>query len=130
MKKQPFTLHTIQDQSGDKPLKVILPADNSRGLIVGDDWEVQALHDLLGQYLATGKTDGEISNLDECLGLEWITTLDAVKLADVSERTVRYAASHGFIHQAEKSGRDWRFPKTSFITWLNHRPKPGRKNNV
>lgn len=130
MKKRPFALHTIQDQSGEKPLMVILPADNSRGLIVGEDWEVQALHDLLGQYLVSGATDGEISNLDERLGFEWITTIDAVKLADISERTVRYAASRGFIHKAEKSGRDWRFPKASFVDWLNHRPKPGRKSDV
>lgn len=61
-----------------------------------------------------------------------LTTGEAAALAaemgqDAPARTVRYAASHGFIPGAVKHGRDWTFPKSAFLAWLANRPKPGRK---
>jgi hypothetical protein len=44
-------------------------------------------------------------------------------------RTIRWAALHEFIQDAEKFGRDWMIPRESFLRWLNHRPKPGRKSD-
>lgn len=129
---KPFYLHVINDESGVEPLKSILPDDGTRGFVIGEDWEIKLLYDLIGAYLKSGKHDGEISNLHERLGAPWLTVGEAVEYAkdrgeDIPERTIRWAASHGFIKEAEKQGRDWRMPRSSLIVWMNHRPKPGRK---
>ena len=131
--KLPFTLHIISsNEPGLEPLKAILPDDDTRGLIVGENWQISALYKLLGEYLATGANNGEIPDFHEQLGTPWLTSRKAADLAtqwgeNVPERTIRWAASRGFIVGAEKSGRDWRFPQRKFLNWLNHRPKPGRK---
>lgn len=136
MKKQPFIIHAIKpDEPGLEPLKAILPKDGTRGLVIGEDWEVRALYKLLEEYLETGKHSGQIDDYDEQLGAVWLTIGEAVVLADrygqsgIPERTIRWAASHGFIHGAQKQGRDWRFPQSMFMYWLRNRPKPGRKTD-
>ncbi len=130
--KKPFILHVIKNEPGLEPLKVILPDDGTRGLVIGVDWEVRALHTLLGEYLAAGKHSGEIPDYHEQLGFRWLTVDQAAELAtryniDIPGRTIRWAAKHQFIHGAEKVGRDWRFPQSTFLYWMEHRPKPGRK---
>jgi len=131
-KKTPFTLHMIKNEEQLEPLKAILPRDGTQGLVIGEDWEVRALHQLIGEYLANGQHDGEIPDYHEQLGVQWLTIGEATELAiqlkyDIPERTIRWAVLHNFIPGAEKSGRDWKFPKRTFLHWLNHRPKPGRK---
>jgi hypothetical protein len=133
-KKQPFAIHTIRpDEPGMEPLKVVLPKDGTRGLVIGEDWEVRALYDLIEKYLENGKHSGQIEDYHEQLGTAWITTVDAASLAEhsghpgIPERTIRWAASHGYIRGAQKHGRDWRFPRATFLYWLKNRPKPGRK---
>jgi hypothetical protein len=132
--KQPFGLYAIANPGDDglEPLKAILPNDGSRGFAVGEDWEIEFLYNLLGEYLQTKQVTGQISDLDEQIGMPWLTIGEAVSLSaqygeEISSRTIRWAASHGFIRAAQKSGRDWRFPKSSFLGWLSNRPKPGRK---
>jgi hypothetical protein len=128
-----FTLHLIKPSDpGLEPLKAVLPGDDTRGLVIGEDREIRALHDLLSAYLATGSNDGEISDFHEQLGARWLTSGEAAGLSarhgeDVPGRTIRWAAANGFIPGAEKSGRDWRFPQRTFLHWLSNRPKPGRK---
>ena len=135
-KKEPqFTLHVISNLDGLESLKAIFPRDGTRGLVIGEDWEVKEVYHLLGEYLASGKHDGEISDYHEQLGTTWLTIGQAAELAselkaDVSQRTIRWAVLHKFIGGAEKIGRDWRFPKRTFLHWLNHRPKPGRKSTT
>lgn len=130
--KKPFYLHVIKDEPGIEPLKAILPDDGTMGFVIGEDWEIRLLYDLIGEYLQNGKHDGDISNLHEQLGSPWFTIREASEYANdrgenIPERTIRWAASHGFIHEAEKQGRDWRMPRSSLIIWMNHRPKQGRK---
>lgn len=126
--KKPFTLHLIRNVEGEEKLKAILPKDGSRGLIIGEDWEVKALRDLLNDYLETGKNNGKIDELHEQLGFEWLTVGDAELLnPEIPGRTIRWAAKHGWIQHSEKNGRDWRFPKMSYMNWVRNRPKPGRK---
>lgn len=133
-KEQPFGLYAIINpgDEGLEPLKAILPNDGSRGLVVGETWEIEYLYALLGEYLKNKTLTGEISDQDEQLGTPWLTSGEAelfcLKFGKrVSSRTIRYAAANGFIRLAEKTGRDWRFPKRTFLHWLNNRPKPGRK---
>lgn len=73
-------------------------------------------------------TVATLAVLDE----EILTIGDAIDLAStigksISDRTIRYAADNGFIQGATKQGRDWLIPKSGFLTYLNNRPKPGRK---
>jgi hypothetical protein len=61
-----------------------------------------------------------------------LTVRQAVELSaalkkNIPGRTIRWAALHEFIPGAEKFGRDWMIPKGSFLHWLDHRPRPGRK---
>jgi hypothetical protein len=133
MNNKPFTLHIIKSsEPGLEPLKAILPGDGTRGLVIGEDWEVQALYDLLGAYLSTGQHSGEIADYNEQLGTRWLTSGEAAALAEqmgqqIPERTIRWATAHNFITGAEKVGRDWRFPQRTFLHWLRNRPRPGRK---
>ena len=135
MKKQPFVIHIIKSVEANlEPLKAILPKDGTRGLVIGEDWEVRALYELIGNYLENGKHSGVVEDYDEQLGAVWLTTGEAAILAErydtaIPERTICWAASHGFIRGAQKQGRDWRFPKQTFMYWLRNRPKPGRKSN-
>lgn len=131
-KKAPFVLCVINPEPDLEPLKVILPNDGTTGLVIGEDWEVRSLHKLLGEYLESGTHSGEIPDYHEQLGTLWLTVADAVKLSDelgqnISERTIRWAAANNFIRGAKKEGRDWRFPQRTFLSWVKHRPKPGRK---
>ena len=132
-KKKPFTLHIINNDEGLESLKAVLPNDGTSGLIVGEDWEVRALHELIGEYLISGKHSGEIPDYHKQLGASWLTIGEAAALSfqlrmeSIPERTIRWAASHNFITGAKKNGRDWQFPKRTFLFWLNHRPKRGRK---
>lgn len=64
-----------------------------------------------------------------------LTVQQAVDLAERMElhvpgRTIRWAAMNEFIPGAEKFGRDWMIPRETFIHWLSHRPKPGRKTTM
>jgi hypothetical protein len=132
MKNKPFTLHIMLDDPAVEPLKVILPNDGTTGLVIGEDHEVRYLYELIGKYLQTHKHDGEIPDYHEQLGVRWLTAPEAETFAieqgyTVNTRTIRWAAAHGFIKGADKHGRDWRFPQRTFLHWLNHRPKPGRK---
>lgn len=132
MKENPFALHVITNQESLEPLKAILPKDGTKGFVIGEDWEVRFLYDMLGQYLSTGQHDGEVHDLNEQLGYRWLIVSEAVSLSEqvgcpANKRTVRWAAANGFIRHAEKFGRDWRFPQASFLYWLHNRPKPGRK---
>lgn len=127
--EQPFELYAISapGEEGLEPLKAILPKDGSRGFVVGEDWEIEFLHDLLSAYLENKQVAGAIPDYHEQLGTHWMTSIEAEAESGVQARTIRYAAAHGFITGAEKAGRDWRFPKYTFMRWLRHRPKPGRK---
>ena len=130
-KKKQFTLHIIPE-AGEEPLKVILPKDGTHGLVIGEDWEVKQIVKMLNDYLEHNKHDGEIPSYHPQLGTKWIIADEAEVLASnngfsVKLRTIRWAAAHGFIRGAEKRGRDWQFPQSSFLYWLDNRPKPGRK---
>jgi hypothetical protein len=127
--EQPFELYAINNPGDDgiEPLKAILPKDGSRGFVVGEDWEIEYLHDLLSLYLENKQVTGTIPDYHEQLGTHWMTSGDAEKESGVQSRTIRYAAAHGFIQGAAKAGRDWRFPRRTFLHWLRNRPKPGRK---
>ena len=129
--KKQFTLN-IMTEEGEEPLKVILPKDGTHGLVIGEDWEVRQVYEMLGTYLESGKNDGEIPSYHPQLGAKWITAPEAEQFAKeqgytANTRTIRWAAAHGFLRGAEKQGRDWRFPKNEFMRWLSNRPKPGRK---
>lgn len=126
---EPFELYAIANpgDEGLEPLKAILPKDGSRGFVVGEDWEIEHLYRLLGDYLTSKQVSGVIPGYHEQLGVIWLTSIEAERMSGVQSRTIRYAAAHGFIQGAEKSGRDWRFPKRTFMHWLKNRPKPGRK---
>lgn len=128
-KIQPFEIFAINapGDEGLEPLKAILPKDGSRGFVVGEDWEIQHLADLLNEYLQTRQAQGVIPDYHEQLCTQWLTSGEAEGFSGVPARTIRWAASHGFVKGAEKAGRDWRFPKRTFLHWLNNRPKPGRK---
>ena len=132
-KHNPWQLYTLPvDEPGLEPLKALLPDDDTRGIVIGENWEIRHLIDTLERYLQTGQTDGEIDSFDERLGHPWLTTDEALAFSSsigmpVNSRTLRWACAHGFIRSAEKTGRDWRFPKNSLLAWLHHRPKPGRK---
>ena len=132
MNKTPFELCLIKTSDGLEPLKAIVPTDGSRAFVVGEDWEVKYLYGILGIYLEAGAHQGEITELHEQLGNRWLTAPEAIDYAslageEVPGRTIRWAAKHGFIDQAEKAGRDWRMPETSLRAWLMNRPRPGRK---
>lgn len=116
MKKQPFGIYLIKEGRGFEPLKAVLPLDGTRGFVIGEDWEVKALGDVIREYL----------------NADWLTVDEAFDLVKQSGvfvpiRTIRWAASNGFIRGAVKKGRDWRFPKMTFLYWLENRPKRGRK---
>lgn len=135
MKKQPFGIYLIKEGRGFEPLKAVLPLDGTRGFVIGEDWEVKALGDVIREYLNTGKYVGEIDVWNEQLGADWLTVDEAFDLVKQSGvfvpiRTIRWAASNGFIRGAVKKGRDWRFPKMTFLYWLENRPKRGRKKKV
>ena len=73
--------------------------------------------------------------MDESRKEDRLTIKQAVEVSTemkrmVSGRTIRWAALHEFIPGAEKFGRDWMIPKGSFLHWLDHRPKPGRKGKA
>ena len=127
--EQPFEIYAIKTpgDEGAEPLKAILPRDGTRGFVVGEDWEIEFLRDLLGAYLQTRQLAGEIPDYHEQIGTRWLTSGEAESMSGVQARTIRYAAAHGFIQGAEKAGRDWRFPQRTFLHWLRNRPKPGRK---
>ncbi len=130
-KQQPFDLYVMDSDPGFEPLKVILPKDGTQGLVIGEDWEVRYLQQLLEEYLVNGKHQGEIPDYHEQLGALWLNSNEAVELSSqngetIPIRTIRWAAAHGFITGAQKSGRDWRFPQRTFLYWMRHRPKPGR----
>jgi hypothetical protein len=132
MKDNPFTLHIIKNAEGIEPLKAILPTDGTRGLVIGEDWEVRALYETLGAYLTDSAHQGEISEFHEQLGSQWVNVGEAAAYAriageDIPERTIRWAASHEFIKLAQKQGRDWRFPRNSLVAWMKNRPNPGPK---
>lgn len=106
----------------------IIPDDGTRGYLVGERWEVEQLRESLNRLLESDEYDGEISSDFEQLGYKWLTIPEAAELAEsISARTIRYACKHGHIKNAEKQGRDWRFPQVRFLAWCNNRPKPGRK---
>lgn len=125
--EQPFEIYTIQADDALEPLKAILPKDGSRGFVVGEDWEVAFLKELLTDYLNTRQTAGAVPDYHEQLGARWLTSGEAEAMSGVPARTIRWAASRGFIQGAEKSGRDWGFPLRTFLHWLRNRPRPGRK---
>lgn len=132
MENKPFSLHVINPDPDLEPLKVVLPDDGHCGFVIGEDWEVKALYKILGDYLNSGVHDGEIPDYHEQLGSQWLSTIEAQDMAAqqgncIPIRTIRWAASHGFIRGAEKQGRDWRFPQRTFLHWMKNRPKPGRK---
>ncbi len=132
--KKSFDLFVLDSDPPLEPLKVILPRDGTEGMVIGVDHEVRELYNLIKAYLETGKHSGEIQDYHEQLGAAWLTVEEAVDLSaklgqDIPVRTVRWAAAHNFILGAQKSGRDWRFPKRTFLHWLKNRPKPGPKHN-
>ena len=131
-KKKQFTLHIMYPEPDLEPLKVILPKDGTHGMVIGEDWEVRQVFEMLNDYLQNRKHDGEIPDYHPQLGTKWITAGEAEMLSrekgyGANLRTIRWAAAHGFITGSEKRGRDWQFPQRTFLYWLLNRPKPGRK---
>lgn len=111
----------------------ILPDDGTRGYNVGELWEIEQLRDKLTALLESGQHDGEISHLHEQLGFKWLTIPEAQELIErqtwqkIPTSTLTNACRSGHIANAIKQGRDWRFPQMSFLHWVKHRPKSGRK---
>jgi len=135
IKKKQFTLHIMYPEPNLEPLKVILPKDGTHGLIIGEDWEVRQVFEMLKTYLENGTHDGQIADYHPQLGSKWLTAGEAETLAmehgySANLRTIRWAAAHGFIKGAEKRGRDWNIPQTKFLHWLSNRPKPGKKAGI
>jgi hypothetical protein len=129
--KKQFLLHIMYPEPDLEPMKVILPVDGTNGLVIGEDWEVRQVYEMLGKYLADGKHDGEIPSYHKQLGTKWIVASEALSISKEkgcsSLRTIRWAAKNGYIKGAEKRGRDWQFPLRSLLYWLEYRPKRGRK---
>jgi len=129
---KPFTLHIMITDPGLEPLKVILPNDGHQGFVIGEDWEVKFLYKIIGDYINTGIHNGEIPDYHEQLGTKWMTVGEAADFAIlqgfyIPKRTIRWAASHGYIEGSEKFGRDWRFSQRTFLHWVKNRPKRGPK---
>lgn len=128
-----FTLHPFYPDEGLPPLYAILPDDGSRGWVVGEPENIQALADVLGAFLSDGTHAEEISPLHEQLGWKWLTIPEAVEVAleykgeRIPETTIRAACASGHIKGAVKQGRDWRFPQARFLGWVTDRPRPGPK---
>lgn len=127
----PHEIHKMD--SAGVLMYAIIPDDGSRGYLMGERREVEQLRDKLNALLDRNEYDGEISSDFEQLGHKWITVPEAAQLIlevsgdNIPTRTIRYACKNGHIKGAEMQGRDWRFPQTRFLHWVNNRPKTGRK---
>lgn len=133
-----FTLHPLTASLDDDPdyaLVSHLELAEDQGLILGNLEQVKQVRTLLDPLITAGEHDGEIDHLDPLFDDRWLTVDEAVEYARKLDfetppnfnRTIRYAAAHGFIPRARKIGRDWTFHTMRFLGWLNNRPKPGRK---
>lgn len=133
--KQPHTIHPFYTAPDDEtPLYAVTPDDGTRGYVIGELWEVELLRNKLNALLDSGTHDGEINHLHEQLGFKWLTTADAVELTaelgrELSRAMITHACRNGQIRNAEKAGRDWRFPQMNFLHWYKTRdtkagPKP------
>ena len=133
MNKQPHTIHPFYTDPDAKVMYAVFPDDDTRGYVIGEMWEVQALYDKLGALLADGTDDGEVNHLHHQFGFKWLTTNDAIELiADTRNETmsramITHACRAGKIPNAVKAGRDWQFPQMSFLNWYSNRDGPGPK---
>ena len=57
---------------------------------------------------------------------EWITTKKAAELLGVTDAHVRYLLSQGKL-EGRKFGHVWAVTRSSVLSYLAHRPKPGPK---
>ena len=131
--KQPHAIHPFHTDPEAPTMFAVIPDDGTRGYVIGELWEVEQLRDKLSALLDNGQHDGEVSDLHEQLGFKWLTSREAQALIDetgnehVPISSITHACRAGHIRNAEKAGRDWRFPQMSFLHWYRNRPKPGPK---
>jgi len=116
---------TAHFNDGDGPMWAILPDDLTDGFVLGEWDEVEAVYEALARLIETHQADEEIHHLDERLGWKWLSVSEAAERYGVPADTVRYAARNGFIPNAEKQGKLWRFPQANFLYWLSqvHHPR-------
>lgn len=131
-----YTLHPVERDAPEveanlPPVWVIGAEDGgvTDYMFIGEE-DIEPLRDLLARFLNTGEHDGEISHYE--VSGRWLTIGEAVELAatrleTLDPRRIRYAAEHGHIDGARRTGRDWLLPQSSFLGWLSDRPKPGPK---
>jgi hypothetical protein len=101
----------------------IMPGDGTNGFLVGDMDCMRVLAKRLGRFLETDKHDGVISHLDERLGWQWMNITEAVEFSithniPVAAPTIRLACAQGKIADAKLDGKTWRFPRATFLGWL------------
>lgn len=127
MPKINWTVHPLTlDPDYPDPMYAIIPDDGTRGLLIGEMPEVQAMLDRLTAFVATGQHDGEISDLDPRLGTPWLTVAEASYQYDIPVSSITWACRKHLIRDARKSGRSWEFPQRTFLAWLVNRPGSGR----
>ena len=117
-----FTTATFD--SDGTPLWAVIPDDLTDGFVIGEWDEVLNLHRALTRLVETGQADEEIKGNDERLGWPWLSVSEAADRYNVPADTVRYAARNGFIPNAKKQGKLWRFPQANFLYWLSQVYKP------
>lgn len=127
MPKINWTIHPLTlDPDYPDPMYAIIPDDGTRGLLIGEMPEVQAMLDRLTAFVATGQHDGEISDLDPRLGTPWLTVTEASAEYGVPPSSITWACRGGRIRHAEKGPHGWTFPQRTFLAWLVNRPGSGR----
>lgn len=116
---------TTFDGEEDYQMWSIIPDDGTDGFIIGEWHSVVAVHAALTKLIESGRADEQVTELDERLGTKWLSVSEAAAEFSVPTDTVRYAARNGHIKDAEKQGRDWRFPQRRFLYWLDkvYRPR-------
>ena len=122
-----WTIHEL-DERPDEPMYALVPDDGTRGLMIGEIDDVQAVLDKLQSFMSTGEHDGPISPRDYQLGYEWLDTQQASREYGVPQSSITWACRQGFIKDAVKNGHSWSFPAVTFRHWNRNRPGRGRRN--
>jgi hypothetical protein len=93
---------------------VVLPNDGTRGLFVGDYWDLDNLRHALSQ-----EPSGVIPPDHEQLGFEHLYTHEACSQYNVNMRTLQWACKRGKVEGAARGHRGmWRFSRRSFLKWF------------
>lgn len=120
-----WTIHPTTDDP--PPMIAVIPDDGTRGLVIGEQEDVQRLADVLDHYLVTGQHDGVISRRHFQIGYRWIGVTDAAREYGVPRSSITLACRQGDIEEAQKGRHGWEFPESAFLYWLNTRPGSGRR---